>query len=1367
MVPSDKREPSEDSFETMMERKNPSSKQMESSGGSSSSAAQAEGAQAEGVQAEGVQAESAQAEGAQAEEGAQAKGAQAEGAAGSSQGGGEELPTDVRQDMEGPSSGPHTEFKDPPNDLLQDLEESCAASHLEVAGSWGGEPAEREGASASSWGSQEEESEDEEEEEEDFRPPGAAAPEGQHGQPGEGAQGPMAEFLGLVRSLISLCFRMQDLQRQLRAAEEILLQALATGRLPIPTPFSGDRRDYPEFIALCQLILQSHPRTSADDDQRRVAYIVGHLSGMARDWAQRLIEQNQPLASDFPGFLEAMSEMFEYRHSVRVAEDTMFNLRQGDRPAIDYITEFRGLVPILGWADEVLQAHLCQGLREEIRHYLFRVPRPDSLDSLIVLILQIEEKLAERRAILRLPPSARPRNLTWIDTPAPERWMVSSWLPNEMHPTLDRNHLFLLLLVRINPYHSVAVRALVDSGASSNYMDEGFAQEHYVELYERTYPNPVQNLDGSLVGNEPVWLYTEPLVCIHQNHQESLEFDIVPSPNFSVILGIKWLQLHMPEMDWTRGRCTFHSPYCLANCFRPPPPCVALERHAVSLLPGLPPPYSDLADVFNPKEGEEASDQPSSDGSDELSESEPSELQQAGDSDQSETFYDCLSSAPWEPVGAGMQESSAMPAHGDEIGFDNDDDDDWDPWGMLNNTEDDIQMIPELFNQLHGAMWFTKLELQGTIVEEGLTITHVETVWAVAFGLDTSNRIYTPFTPGSSPIIRQRTMYYILSDLLGLFVLSYGQDVLVYSMSQEEHFRHVRQVLVRLRRNRIYCSLDRTQFHRHTVDFLGFVINPRGVRLNKSIIKTITGYPIPGSKKSLRHLIQFIFPYRHFIERFAILTEPLVRQLLTNRPFRWTEEEQEAFDGLRRAVRRAPLLHHPKPQHPFYLETGVVRSALHASLIQIEEQTGRRVCCAFYSRYLTPEENNESRLQLRILPIRAAFSVWCHYLENTEEPIMILLNTEDLASLNNDRLTVLLQGQWAAFFSKYNFDVMEEPECEDGRPLPPRQRLSSRSLAGAASCGRQGEERRACARARERGLRQQECLASLPIEQILADFLTHLGEAQIRSVLLHFFHGLLDWKNNVAVAALLVMLREAQPCPLPIMAIPSGTLMLVRHRSLRSLLAASLVSCPRAAAITRLITQVPPLAGAHTVPAHELAELFLGPGHWQCQALLPRATGTPRFSPDFWLLLCEIFGVRVTLAQGGHRGLPCPAQPHVLHVSSVESDEDVALRAALQDDLQNSRHSGLHDGLQDRSQGAQGASDVQRGSTRPIHFQLPSQARVLAFLRAHQRTLPSPESVNALMHFLRIIYGHVDPALEGAWLEEFLEDADTHDQHDH
>nr|ACF47571.3 retrotransposon-like 1 [Sus scrofa] len=712
--------------------------------------------------------------------------------------------------------------------------------------------------------------------------------------------------------------------------------------------------------------------------------------------------------------------------------------------------------------------------------------------------------------MLRLPPEARPRNLTWIDSPAPERWMVSSWLPQEGHPSLDRDHLFLLLLVRVNPYHSVAVRALVDSGASANFMDERFAQEHYVQLFEKPYPQQVQTVDGSLIGNEPVWLYTEALVCIHQNHQETIEFDIVPSPNFSVILGINWLRVHAPEVDWVKGRCTFHSPYCLKNCFRPPPPCIALERHAISLLPGLPPLYSDLADVFNPKEADdETSDQPSSDGSDDLSESEPSELQQAGDSDQSEGFYGYGYYAPWEPMGARMQDRARLLR--DEF---------WDPRNMLTNRQDYVQMIPELFDQLHGATWFTKLELRGTIVEEGVDIHHTEDVWRAAFGLDLQEMTsYQPFLICADPIIPQSVIHFILKDVLGFFVLSYGQDVLIYSMSQEEHRQHVRHVLVRFRYHNVYCSLDRSQFHRHTVEFLGFVLTPKGVKMNKSIVRTITGYPVPGSRKSLRHLMEFAFPYRHFVERFAVITEPLVRQLLTHRPFYWGDEEQEAFECLKRAFRRAPLLYHLKPQNPFYVETGVTRTSLHASLIQVDEHTGKRVPCAFYSRNISPIEVGSSLLEMKILPIRAAFMVWCRYLENTEEPVIILLSPEDLASLNNDRLTVLLPGHWVFFFSHFKFDVMVLPDPDGGRPPPFRRNLGRRAFRYNAATrpttlfATRGSPRDQAPDSEEEEEEnedapfqdepsgqslQQEFLALIPVDQILNSFLAHFSMAQIR-----------------------------------------------------------------------------------------------------------------------------------------------------------------------------------------------------------------------------------------------------------------------------
>uniref|UniRef100_A0A8C3W0X8 Retrotransposon Gag like 1 n=1 Tax=Catagonus wagneri TaxID=51154 RepID=A0A8C3W0X8_9CETA len=1264
-------EPSEDSFETMMERKNPSSKQMESSEGSSNTAVESRGSGAR----------------------------RAAGPAGSLAQEAGRLPIDLLQAMEEPSSGPRREIKDPPNDLLQDLEGSAEGAQPEAGGPLGEAPDETEGASDHPRGPREERAQNTDQ----------AGSEEEKKSPEEEAESETAEVMARVGALISLYFRMQDLMEQQRVAEDVLSRGLSEGRLPVPAKFSGDRREYHEFIVLCQLTLQSYPRMQYSD-RLRVAYVICHLSGMALEWATDLMEKNSPLINDFPAFLEAMSDMFEYRQTLRVAEEAMLNIRQGDRPAIEYINEFRGLVPTLGWPDEVLQAHLCQGLKEEIRHYLFRVPQPDSLDSLIVLVLQIEEKLAERRAMLRLPPEARPRNLTWIDSPAPERWMVSSWLPREVHPSLDRDHLFLLLLVRVNPYHSVAVRALVDSGASANFMDERFAQEHYIQLFEKPYPQQVQTVDGSLIGNEPVWLHTEALLCIHQNHQETIEFDVIPSPSFSVILGISWLRVHAPEVDWVKGRCTFHSPYCLKNCFRPPPPCIALERHAISLLPGLPPPYSDLADVFNPKEADdETSDQPSSDGSDDLSESEPSELQQAGDSDRGESFPEYRSYAPWEPAAARMQERARLR---DEY---------WDPRNMLTNRQDYVQMIPELFDQLHGATWFTKLELRGTIVEESINIHHTEDVWKAAFGLDLQEMTsYQPFLICADPVIPQSVIHFILKDVLGFFVLSYGQDVLIYSMSQEEHLQHVRHVLVRFRYHNVYCSLDRSQFHRHTVEFLGFVLTPKGVKMNKSTVSSVTGYPTPGSKKSLRRLMEFAFPYRHFVERFAVITEPLVRQLLTARPFSWGDEEQEAFECLKRAFRKAPLLYHLKPQNPFYVQTGVTGTSLHASLIQVDEHTGKRVTCAFYSRNISPIEVGSSQLEMKVLPIRAAFMVWCRYLENSEEPIMILLDPEDLASLNNDRLTVLLPGHWVFFFSHFKFDVLQLPDPDGGRPPPLRRDLGRRAFQyGRAtrptmlfatrgpphdrSPDSQEEEEEEEEEDEDAHFQdepdgpslQQEFLALIPVDQILNSFLAHFSMAQIRAVVLHFFRGLLFWKNVLAVAALLVLLRFRRRLALP----PAPTWDVARpqpRRSLRLILDSSLVTGSSiAAAVAHLLTQMPPLLGASAIPAEELAELFLGPGRRPRHTLVPQSLRGLQGTPRFWLTLCEFFGIGVAPREAARPG---PRQNLCLELHVV-ADEDAVLREALQDDLQRYRQCGLHDGLQDTSQDAQD-SDVQESEAR-------------------------------------------------------------------
>lgn len=372
---------------------------------------------------------------------------------------------------------------------------------------------------------------------------------------------------------------------------------------------------------------------------------------------------------------------------------------------------------------------------------------------------------------------------------------------------------------------------------------------------------------------------------------------------------------------------------------------------------------------------------------------------------------------------------------------------------------------------------------------------------------------------------------------------------------------------------------------------------------------------------------------------------------------------------------------------------------------------------------------------------------------------MILLDEEDLASLNDDRLTALLPGHWVYFFSHFHFDVMEQPGQDRGRPLPPvrnpsggpfRPRDAARPLllrtargparGAAPESGEEDGNEDAPLQEEPRGQTlQQEFLSRIPADQILSSLLAHLSVAQIRAVILHFFRGLLFWKNALAVAALLVMLKARQRLPLP----PAHALELARPpagRSLRLVLdPALLASRGVASAFAWLLPHVPRLLGARVVPSGERAR-----------------RGVLRLTPQLWMRLCERLGVRVTLGGGarpptrGRRAL----ELHVVGGGAV-------LRDALQDDLQRYRQSGLHDGLQDTSQDAQG-DDVQAGPA------------ALGLLHARLRgTLgrPAPplqeRAARALARFLALICaeasgpsGEGRPS-EGAQLQELPdEDAD-------
>ncbi|GJZ33315.1 ty3-gypsy retrotransposon protein [Tanacetum coccineum] len=109
-----------------------------------------------------------------------------------------------------------------------------------------------------------------------------------------------------------------------------------------------------------------------------------------------------------------------------------------------------------------------------------------------------------------------------------------------------------------------------------------------------------------------------------------------------------------------------------------------------------------------------------------------------------------------------------------------------------------------------------------------------------------------PFGLSNAPSTFQSAMNDIFRDVLRLFVLVFFDNILVYSLSKEAHYLHLRHVFETLERNRFFAKLSKCIFSVNEVHYLGHVISKAGVSTDTEKIKSIQEWPKPTTITGLR-----------------------------------------------------------------------------------------------------------------------------------------------------------------------------------------------------------------------------------------------------------------------------------------------------------------------------------------------------------------------------------------------------------------------------------------------------------------------------------------------------------------------------------
>lgn len=109
-----------------------------------------------------------------------------------------------------------------------------------------------------------------------------------------------------------------------------------------------------------------------------------------------------------------------------------------------------------------------------------------------------------------------------------------------------------------------------------------------------------------------------------------------------------------------------------------------------------------------------------------------------------------------------------------------------------------------------------------------------------------------PFGLKNAPSTFQRVMDNILRGLQNEICLVYLDDIVIFSSSLQEHLTRLKQVFLRLRESNFKIQLDKSEFLKKEVQYLGHVVTTDGVKPNPDKIAAIKNSPIPRSQKEIK-----------------------------------------------------------------------------------------------------------------------------------------------------------------------------------------------------------------------------------------------------------------------------------------------------------------------------------------------------------------------------------------------------------------------------------------------------------------------------------------------------------------------------------
>nr|GEX24325.1 reverse transcriptase domain-containing protein [Tanacetum cinerariifolium] len=203
-------------------------------------------------------------------------------------------------------------------------------------------------------------------------------------------------------------------------------------------------------------------------------------------------------------------------------------------------------------------------------------------------------------------------------------------------------------------------------------------------------------------------------------------------------------------------------------------------------------------------------------------------------------------------------------------------------------------------------------------------------------------------------------------------------DILIYLKNEKEHEEHLKAILGFLKEEKMYVKFSKYKFWILKIQFLGHVIDSRGIYVDPAKIKSIKNWASPKTPTEIRQLLGLAGYYRRFIEGFSKMAKPMTKLTQKKVKFEWGDKQEAAFQLLKQKMCSAPILDLPEGSKDFIIYCDTSNKGLGVVLMQREK------VISYASRQLKIHEKNYTTRDLELGAVVFALKIWRHYLHGTK-----------------------------------------------------------------------------------------------------------------------------------------------------------------------------------------------------------------------------------------------------------------------------------------------------------------------------------------------------------------------------------------------